>query len=41
MGGQQVGGVIHIHVEGQTFLEKSKKIYTPTQNRPKSNGNLK
>ena len=26
MGGQQVSGVMHIHVEGQTFLEKSKKI---------------
>ena len=41
MGGQQVSGVIHIHVEGQTFLEKSKKIYTPTQNGPKSNENSK
>ena len=41
MGGQQVSGVMHIHVEGQTFLEKSKKIYTPTQNGPKSNENSK
>ena len=41
MGGQQVSGVMHIHVNSQVFLEDSKSIYTPTQKGPKSNKILK